>query len=647
MSTWRHLVVAVAASACAHSTATRAVEDRLERVDFEGNQQLKNKTLLTGLGVHRVLQRSGAVDPYMIQVDADRIRGEYLRKGYLDVDVRSRVERKADTAAVIYTIEEGARSNTKTLILGLPDDFPAKKVRDKLPLVEGKPFDYEVYDLAKPNLLQVVQDEGYAHAQLDASVIADRANHTAVVLLVYTPGPKCTFGNVEITGATGELAEAALHRLAFAPGQPYSAQAIVQTQRNLYGFGRFSTVRVDPDKEGGEVVGVKVAVAEGARHELKLGGGLGMDQTNYEVRGRAGYSIAGWPFPLDTVTLDFRPAYAFPRDGQSPEPRMRTLAKLDRQDLFWTYAKGTVEGGYNFLTVEAFTSYGPFTRLGFETRLGSPRLVLRLGWGFESVNFRKVLCVSGAKTCSGDRSPEAGDAITALKQHLNVDAPERVGMYQQALVVDLRDHPIEPTLGGYAELRVSEGTRFAGGAYEYFAVQPDVRGYLPLPVIPGAVLAARVRYGAIFADKDNVPPTERLFAGGASSQRGFGERRLSPHTDLPMEPSVPYGGTRLIDTGIEARVPITKIRTMPLGVAVFLDGGDVTDAAKDPALTGVTATRDLDLSNLHWALGAGLRLQTVVGPVRLDVAYRLNRTEAGEPEAGSHYAYHLTVGEAF
>jgi outer membrane translocation and assembly module TamA len=82
-------------------------------------------------------------------------------------------------------------------------------------------------------------------------------------------------------------------------------------------------------------------------------------------------------------------------------------------------------------------------------------------------------------------------------------------------------------------------------------------------------------------------------------------------------------------------------------VAVFLDGGDVTDAAKDPALTGVPATRDLDLSNLHWALGAGLRLQTVVGPVRLDVAYRLNRTEAGEPEAGSHYAYHLTVGEAF
>jgi len=126
-------------------------------------------------------------------------------------------------------------------------------------------------------------------------------------------------------------------------------------------------------------------------------------------------------------------------------------------------------------------------------------------------------------------------------------------------------------------------------------------------------------------------------------------RSLSPHTDPAMNDgvSVPYGGTRLIDTGIEARVPITKIRTMPLGMAMFLDGGDVTDAAKNPALEGILAPRDLDLSNLHWALGLGVRLQTVVGPVRVDVAYRLNRTEIGEPEAGSRFAYHLTVGEAF
>jgi translocation and assembly module TamA len=636
MLTARHLIIAIAASsACAHGNATtRATEDRLEKVNFEGNQRLKDKTLLTGLGVHRVMQRAGAADPYLIQVDADRIRGEYLRKGFLDVDVKYRVERKADTATVIYTIEEGIRAKTQMVVTGLPDDMEEAKVRDRLPLKDGQPFDYDVYDLAKPQLLQVVQDAGYAHATLEPSVIADRASHTAVVLLVYTPGPKCIFGEPQITGVTGEMETAIRNRMAFKAGQQYSAQAILQTQRNLYGLGRFSTVRVDPDKSGGYVVGVKVAVSESARSEVKLGGGIGIDQTNYEVRGRAGYTIAGWPFPLDTVTLDFRPAYAFPRGGGSAEPRVRALARLERQDLFWTYAKGVVEGGYNFLTVEAFTSYGPVARLGFETPLGTPRVVARLGWGFERVNFRKV-----ATQLDADQ-----------QHHLGLDRIERIGAFQQALIVDLRDHPIEPTLGGYAELRVAEGTQFAGGAYEFLRFEPDVRGYLPLPLISGAVLAGHVRYGAIYATEANVPPTERLFSGGASSQRGFGERRLSPSTTPEMDANgrtIPYGGTRLLDTSLEARVPITTVRKMPLGLALFLDGGDVTDTEAPPAFMGQSARRALDLSNLNWALGLGVRLLTIVGPVRIDVAYRLNRTGMDDPDPGSRYAYHLTVGEAF
>jgi translocation and assembly module TamA len=666
---WRHsmrtrqalvLAVATVVSACAHgNNGPRATEDRLEKVSFEGNQQLKDKTLLTGLGAKRVMQRGGAVDPYMVQVDADRIRGEYLRKGYLDVDVRSRVERKGETATVIYTVEEGVRAKTEAIITGLPDDIDQAAVRKKLPLAEGQAFDYEVYDLAKPDLLQVVQDAGYAHATLDASVIADRASHTAAVLLVYTPGPKTTFGQTQITGATGELATAIEERLAFTPGQTYSAQALLQTQRNLYGLGRFSTVRVDTDKSEGYVVGVKVAVSESARREIRLGGGVGIDQVNYEVRGRAGYTIAGWPFPLDTVTLDFRPAYALPRQGGSPEPRIKALARLERQDLFLTYAKGVVEAGYNYLTVEAFTSYGPEARVGYEARLGTPRLVGRVGWGFERADFRNEFRALIKKATDMDEVDAVHSATADLRHYLNLDRMEQIGAFQQSLIVDLRDHPIEPTLGGYAELRVTEGTRFAGGNYEFLRFEPDVRGYLPLPLIKGAVLAGHLRYGAIYANAANVPPTERLFSGGSNSQRGFGERRLSPSTPPDLVPdhsqTIPYGGTRLIDTSLEARIPVTTIRKMPLGFALFLDGGDVVDpnaagmidTRADGMANGQAAAQSLDLGNLHWALGAGLRLLTIVGPVRIDVAYRITRTGAGEPDPGSSFAYHLTVGEAF
>jgi len=69
---------------------------------------------------------------------------------------------------------------------------------------------------------------------------------------------------------------------------------------------------------------------------------------------------------------------------------------------------------------------------------------------------------------------------------------------------------------------------------------------------------------------------------------------------------------------------------------VFLDGADVTSQVSQ-----------LDLGNLNWAAGGGLRLFTIVGAIRFDVGYRLNRTGPLEPEPNSHYAFHLSIGEAF
>jgi translocation and assembly module TamA len=641
----RPVVLAIALTAiaaCASVPAHKAGTERLARIDFEGNHRLSNNTLVTGLALHRTLKRGTAPDPYLIAIDADRIRGEYLRKGYLDVDVRSRVERKGDDATVTYTVEEGVRAGTRISFHGLPAEVPVAKILDKLPLKDGQPFDYDAYDLAKPLMLGVVQDAGYAHASLESSVIADRANHTAVIDLAYVTGPKCTFGQVKIIGATGELADAVSHRITFQAGQVYSQAAIVQTQRNLYGFGRFSTVRVQPDKTGNAVVGVEVAVSESARHEVKLGGGLGIDPTAYEVRGRAGYSIAGWPFPLDTVTLDFRPAYALLRDGSgSYEPRIRALAKLERKDLFWTFTTADVEAGYNYLTVEAYTDYGPIAGLGFETPVVTDKLRVRGGWGIQEVSFSHVnsaLPVARQEQI-GIRTPN-----TPIDQFVSND--QRIATFQQSVVLDLRDHPIEPKLGAYAELRVSEGTRYAGSQLDFVEVVPDVRGYVPMPW--GAVLAMHGRFGGIYGD---VPTTERFFAGGSISQRGFGERKLAPFfrgppLDSKGEPvtgkgdvEVPYGGAGLVDTSVEARIPITTIKKMPLGGVAFLDGGDVTERPND-----------LDFMNLHWAIGLGIRLQTIVGPVRFDFGYRLNRTDPTnpkDPDPTSHFAYHLTIGEAF
>ena len=303
----------------------------------------------------------------------------------------------------------------------------------------------------------------------------------------------------------------------------------------------------------------------------------------------------------------------------SYEPRMRALAKLERQDILWTYSKGEIEGGYNYIAYEAYTSYGPRARLGFSTPLYGEKLSLRLGWGIQRHDFRNF-------------HPLIDES---LQMQIGIDRAERVGAYTQALVMDLRDHPIETKFGLYGELRVAEGTRFAGSAYEYIQVVPELRGYLPVPV-HGTVLAARVRSGMTFGE---LAPTERFFSGGGSNQRGFSERKLAPSAIGLVDDSlrsIPYGGGAMFETGVEARMPITKVKDMPFGAVAFLDGADVTENADQ-----------LDPTNLHWAAGVGLRLLTVVGPVRADLGYRLNRTGPMEPDPNSKFAFHLSLGEAF
>ena len=370
------------ATGCGNKVVHRPGEEFLQAIKIEGNKSIDSKDLRAGLALRRVKKLGSSPDPYLVVIDGQRIKGEYLRRGFLEVDVRSRVERKGDATTVIYTVQEGPRAKTRVMITGLPKDNPKllEKVRDTLPIKDGEFFAYQPYDEAKERMLGVIEDAGYAHVQLNAHVIADRANHEAIVHLDYQVGPKCKFGTIDISGVGEELEDAVRARLAFEPGDQYSSAAIAETQRAIYDMRRFSTVSVLPDKSDGDVVNVRISLARSTRNELTLGGGVGMDPATYEIRARSGYQKIGWPFPLTDFSVDLRPAYAMLRDGGGYEPRIRAMTKLRRIDLFRPFMTGEVEGGYNYLTVEAYTSYGPRARLGLETPVVLKQLRLRGGW---------------------------------------------------------------------------------------------------------------------------------------------------------------------------------------------------------------------------------------------------------------------------
>jgi translocation and assembly module TamA len=597
-------------------------------IHIKGADHIDTDELRDGLGIVRAKELGQSFAAYMVALDRQRIQGFYDRRGYFSATVERTLDRTPERVDVTFTIVEGPRAKlVRVDVIGLPPDAPitASELRSKLPLEDGDGFDYETYDLARPSLVTALQNEGYASARVSGLVLADREKSEAVLRLTVDLGPISTFGPVTIEGIEGELAESVRSRLRFTEGDAYSAEKVEDTRADLYDYGRFALVRVDLDTADRKpIVPVKIVLGLSPPNELRLGGGFGVNPVAYETRAQAVYTRAGWPTTLTSTRFELRPAVALQRnDTNEVQPRIDAVAGIDRVDLFFPRVRGTVEAAFTYLSLEAYTDYGPRFRIGARAPLYRRIVQASIGWQLQLLKFRDL--------------DEAIDEAKA--KELEIDKDNRLGFYEQSIFIELRDNPITPRRGIYSELRFEEGTVAAGGAFNYVRIIPDLRSYISLGSI---TLATRARLGFIFGD---IPATQRFFGGGANSQRGFAERQLSPYahattTDLETGEEtfhrVVVGGGASLELSAELRFPLFEIKTLPIGGVFFVDAADVTERAED-----------LDPTNLHLAAGTGLRALTPIGSVRFDFGYRVNRRGSGEVISNSNYAYHLSIGEAF
>lgn len=287
------------------------------------------------------------------------------------------------------------------------------------------------------------------------------------------------------------------------------------------------------------------------------------------------------------------------------------LAAIDRIDFPADFFTSRVQVGYQVDEVEAFSTRGP--QLGLETsrRIYNQRIRFSAGWGFRLDDFFQVR--------------------VADRDVVGIPGSQRVGFFKQKVSAEFRDQVLQPTSGFFAQVAIEEGTPFAGGEVSYIRIAPEGRGYFQ--PVDRLVLAARVASGTDLLGED-LPVTRRFFSGGASRHRGFPQRTLSPTAPSTGTPptELAVGGSSQFESNLEVRLRVYG----RYGMVFFADGGDVTND-----LNGI------DFTNLHWAAGAGLRIQTPVGPVRIDIGRRLNRNGAGEPRPNDLTVFHLSLGEAF
>jgi outer membrane protein assembly factor BamA len=183
------------------------------------------------------------------------------------------------------------------------------------------------------------------------------------------------------------------------------------------------------------------------------------------------------------------------------------------------------------------------------------------------------------------------------------------------------------------------------------------------------VLARNTRYGQerSFGKPGDalIPLPERLYAGGATSLRGFGSNLAGPRDP---ETGYPIGGAGALINSTELRLPPA---TLPwfgntVSFVLFHDMGNVFTNASD-AWASALRVRQPERENCETPIpatippttGLGLRYHTPVGPIRFDFSYNLNppiypvtynysnQSELPHVGEGGHFNFFFSLGESF
>jgi translocation and assembly module TamA len=610
-------------------------EPIVRHLRIEGNTHLSDrqieKKILTAKTGWWPLATKQYFDPVSWEADLKRIVRLYGSRGYYQARIarESATPEEPDGVALTVTVDEGQVTRVGTLDVTGLEGLPAadrEAVLAGLRLKVGAPFVESDWDAAKNGLVKRLRARGYAKAADAGQALVDVDSHLAALTISVRPGIRYRFGAIDVKadphGRIPPLFVWEQVRLAIPEGAPYSDEALAEAERRVFAMGVFGSIKVvtGTADDAAAIMPITVVVREGPFRTLRLGGGVAVDQIHNEVhltgdwthrdflggmRRLTLHAMVGWAFIPDIYAVAARDLSAAPRSGPIfalgvtfEQPRFLGRPSLREQSTL-TFER-TIQQTYENLSNRLGTgviwqprgrvSIYPAYHLEFDHLNGSP------------INSAAAAPLTlGCQTTSGT---------------CNV----WLSYLEQIVTWDRRDGALEPHNGIYASLSLQEGGGPLQGNFDYLRVLPEVRGYLSFFEDGALTLSARLRVGELWPIGGGGPESSavviRFYSGGATSMRGFSERRLSPLLEAPapgtnpvVYETVPIGGNGLFDGSFEARYSVLR----NLRAAAFVDVGQVT--------TGLFALSDLP--GVLWAVGVGLRYLTPIGPIRLDVARRL------------------------
>jgi outer membrane protein insertion porin family len=689
-------------------TVDRGLKHKVVAVDLRGNKYFDDDLLRERMRVKKAdaYMRSGKYSPALVTGDVSAIQALYRANGFDQAEVKTQV-RDSDTAesgkplkegeiAVTYIVTEGPQQKFGKVALAGVDASRVADVKGLMNAQEGQPFSLVTLSGDRDAVLGYYLSHGFEQAKVEIQQHKESADAMKTdVSLNIVEGQQVFVDQVLLSGVHQTKPRVVQSQILVHPGDPLDQSALLETQRNLYSVALFNQVVVAVQNPQGDAPrkNVVVQLTEAKRWNVTYGFGF---------EAQTGNPSRGTISEASCIQLGLNPCNELSQEGKTGvSPRVSL--DVSRINLRGTEDTITLHSTYGLLEqIATLTFQNPHFR-------GRKTLAASVSGGYSNV---QDITTFASSTLQGDfrlthrmrkdtfiydfqyrrvmvdpnSLQVAADLIPLLSQPVRVGGPG-ITWYH-----DTRSpSPLDAVKGSYTSVQTFVASSKFGSETDFWKVDGNNSTYYQLGK-QKYVLARNTRIGYERASGLNpnagslscqgidlttnpscsaVPLPERLYAGGATSHRGFGINAAGPRD---LQTGYPVGGTAAIVNTFELRTPALTLPYVgdSISLVLFHDMGNVFQNASDlfPSflrfkqpnrgtcreVIGVVIGT-CSFNYYSHAVGLGARYRTPVGPVRVDFSYNLNPPiypviydfNNNPPHVGNagHFNFFFSIGQSF
>ena len=527
---------------------------------------------------------------------ADSATALLRSEGFYDYEVTPDIG-DGDRPQAVVKIEVGARTKLAApevhWVGPPPSDDAQAQIFKALDLKPGGPARAADVIAAEGRIVAAAEERGYADAKTEArQVSVEHLDQTMHVVFNLAAGPLVKLDGIRLD-SKGRTKRAWLLKLVpWKVGQVYKPAVVGELERRLLETQVYEsvTVALAPEPNADGLRPVVVGLADRSRHTIEFGAGYSTSEGPDVDLKLLSYNSFGIG---DTTTYEARYAsLANTNDLGSKLGVQFSLPHFGRPGRILTLEPSLFQNVTN-----AYTETGGRLSADLTQRYGKTSFI-----------------TAGASLTQSTVDDKETGRINIL-----------TGRLLAAFALDRSDNPLDPRSGYRIDAR-AEPTLIRGDEeLLYIKLQAQASYYLPLDKLANNVLAVRGRLGSIIGGQiPAVPASDRFFAGGGGSVRGYEFQTVGPH----YPDNTPVGGLSLVEGSIELRHRFTQT----IGGVVFMDTGSVGGQIQP------------DFRHTDAAVGIGLRYNLGFAPIRADLAFPLQKVNGASQQP---FQIYLSIGQSF